>query len=65
MWTRELGYTFYVKRTEDEWQTATENSFALPAGPDIEFRRVFTRAGNNTQRLLSEREVQPSGYMRL
>jgi hypothetical protein len=64
-WSHEHGEQFYIKRTGDEFQTPTLNSFPLPDGRLIEIAQVWVRASNFTHWGLANAKVLPTGYVRI
>jgi hypothetical protein len=64
-WTRELGYQFFVKLSDQEFPSPRPNVFVLPDGREVEILNVLTRASNFTHWGLSQRTILPNGYVRL
>ncbi|HUB78397.1 MAG TPA: hypothetical protein VMB03_06350 [Bryobacteraceae bacterium] len=64
-WTRNLGFQFFVKAAADRWETPRPNTFTLPNGVEVQISAVFSRCQNNTQYILSQRDVLPEGYLRI
>jgi hypothetical protein len=64
-WSRELGRPFYLKRSDEQWETPTPNSFVLPDGKVIEVRSILARPGNNTCWGLSTLKTLPSNYIEI
>jgi hypothetical protein len=64
-WTRQLGYQFFVKLSDQKFPTPRPNVFLLPDGRQVEIQNVLTRASNFTHWALSERASLPKGYVRL
>jgi hypothetical protein len=64
-WSREYGYNFFLKPSDQEFAMPRPNVFILPDGREVEIRNVLTRAGNLTHWALSDRKVLPYGYVRL
>ena len=64
-WTRELGRQFYIKRSNEAFETPTPNSFMLPYGRSIEVRSVLVRPQKFTCWGLSTLKTLPPNYIRI
>lgn len=64
-WTRELGRQFFIKRSNEVFETPTPNSFVLPDGRVIEIRSVLVRPQNFTCWGLSTLKTLPPNYIRI
>jgi hypothetical protein len=64
-WTRELGRQFYIKRSNEAFETPTTNSFVLPDGRVIEVRSVLVRPQNFTCWGLSTLKTLPPNSIRI
>lgn len=64
-WTKELGQQFFIKRSNEEFETPMPNSFTLPDGRVIEVRSVLVRPQNFTCWGLSMLTTLPPNYVRI
>ncbi len=64
-WTREHGYQFFMKLSDDKFPTPRPNIFLLPDGREIQIQNVLERASNFTHWGLSLEEQIPAGYVRI
>lgn len=64
-WTRQYGYQFFLKRSDESMPMPRDNTFVLTDGREIEIRSVLTRASNFTHWGLSNARTLPAGYVRL
>lgn len=64
-WTRELGRQFYIKRSNEAFETPTPNSFMLPDSRVIEVRSILVRPQNFTCWGLSTLKTLPPNYIRI
>jgi hypothetical protein len=64
-WTRELGRQFYIKRSNEAFETPTPNSFVLPDGRVIAIRSVLVQPQNFTCWGLSTLKTLPPNYIRI
>ena len=64
-WTPEVGRQFYIKRSNEVFETPTANSFPLPDGRVIEVRSILVRPQNFTCWGLSTLKTLPPNYIRI
>jgi hypothetical protein len=64
-WTRELRRQFFIKRSNEAFETPTPNSFVLPDGRVIEVRSVLVRPQNFTCWGLSTLKTLRPNYIRI
>lgn len=64
-WTRELGRQFFIKRSNEKFETPSPNSFVLPDGRTIEVRSVLVTPQNFTCWGLSTLKTLPPNYTRI
>jgi hypothetical protein len=63
MWSLQYGYSFFLKRFDEELSTPRANAFVLPNGHEVEIRNVLTLVSQSVYLSLSKQKVLPKGYV--